>query len=695
MSKKYRLSLMGISLMILMCVGTYFSRGLSFIVNDFWFASGLLLLILLSLVDQPFFSKDSNIFVNGITAALSLLLVAPNERTAIYWTFFGVVMYLIISSYILMWLRRKELNLESVTIQTITRINRLIGKPETIFSAFFLWGVVRQYGLSSNQFNALLWFWIIFMVLNVPAVANAIDSKISTEMAKDAKNAIGKIFGVQSKNTFLVKLSEDRKQPLKLFDFVEFFYSVDERAHKGIVLDVYLLDQEQWIKVLTTSEIDALFGQTVEKYTPDYIYKVIDPPNNNYLKRFVGLIYQDSVIEKIRFSYNAKIDVYSGQLIELNVGLHKILYQVVQGTTKNEQLSSKNESSFIVGEAIQLGEWNIHSGCFEQFGWVPNVNTPIFLASPIEPPALLENEYIIGNIPDTNYPVILNKEYAVTHHTAILGVTGSGKSVFARNMICQIADDNTNVIIVDLTGEYREKMPGLQSIVTDEEAKDITKAIDALAQELAKFADKRKPEIITDAEKIIKLTFNGAIKRFLEGEADKIVFELSEISNNTSSLEYTRWFFWVLFNTAKYFHNYGKRVCVVLEEAHTIIPEISSMGVSDNASKATVNSIAQIALQGRKYNIGFIVIAQRTANVSKTVLTQCNSVIVFQELDKTTSDFLANYMGRSFVDILPTLKNRTAIAMGKAFRSNSPMIFKVPDITEVVKQTKDEEQSNF
>ena len=108
------------------------------------------------------------------------------------------------------------------------------------------------------------------------------------------------------------------------------------------------------------------------------------------------------------------------------------------------------------------------------------------------------------------------------------------------------------------------------------------------------------------------------------------------------------------------------------------------MGVSDNASKATVNSIAQIALQGRKYNIGFIVIAQRTANVSKTVLTQCNSVIVFQELDRTTSDFLANYMGRSFVEILPTLKNRTAIAMGKAFRSTAPMIFEVPTIIEKV-----------
>jgi len=683
MSRKYRLSLMGLSLVILICVGAYFNHGLGFIVNDFWFASGLLLLILLSLVDQPFFSKDSNIFVNAITAALSLLLVPACERTVIYWSFFTVVMYLIVCSYILMWLRKKELCLESLFIQTITRINRLLGKPETIFSAFFLWGVVRQYGLQSNQFNALLWFWIIFMVLNIPAVANAIDSKFNQENLADAQNAVGKIFGVQSKNTFLVKLSEERKQPLKLFDFVEFFYSVDEREHKGIVLDVYLLDQEQWIKVLTTPEIDSLFDKTIDKYTPDYIYKVVNPPDNDYLKRFVGLIYQDSVIEKIRFSYNAKIEIYSGQLIELNVNAHKILYQVVQGITKNEQLSNKNESSYIVGEAIQLGEWNETSGCFEQFGWVPSVNTPIFLASPIMSPTLFENEYIVGYIPNTNYPVILNKEYAVTHHTAILGITGSGKSVFARNLINQIADNITKVIIVDLTGEYKEKLPGLGSIVTDEEAKRITKEIETLAQENAKFANQRSPQIISGAEGEIKTTFKTAIERFLKSDANKAVFELSEISNNASSLEYTRWFFWVLFNTAKFYGNYGKRVCVVLEEAHTIIPEVSSMGVSDNASKATVNSIAQIALQGRKYNIGFIIIAQRTANVSKTVLTQCNSIIAFQELDKTTSDFLANYMGRSFVDILPTLKSRTAIAMGKAFRSNAPMIFKVPQIDDV------------
>jgi len=643
------------------------------------------LLILLSLVDQPFFSKDCNIFVNAVTAALSLLLVPASERSVTFWIFLVIIVYLIISSYILMWLRSRELSQENVFVQVLARINRQLGKPETIFSAFFLWGAIRQYDLNSEQFNALLWFWIIFMILNIPTIAAEIDSLFTSKKIEDVQMAVGKIFGVQSKNTFLVQLSNERKQSLRRFDFVEFLYSIDKKEHIGIILDVYLLDQAQWIKVLTTPEIDALFKKTVDKHIPDFIYKSIDPPTNDYLQRFIGLVYQDSTIDKIRFTYNAKIEIYSGQLIESYINGHKVLYQVVQGITKNEQLANKNESGFIIGEAVQLGEWNSNSGKFEQFGWVPSVSTPVFLASAIEETDTSKDEYIIGYIPGTNYPAIINKQYAVTHHTAILGITGSGKSVFARNLIKQISSDETKVIIVDLTGEYKEKIPGLSAIISDQDSKAISDAIETLAQENAKFANQRNATIISRQEETIKRVFKSSIEAFLVGETNKSVFELSDITNNASSLDYTRWFFWVLFNVAKHYQNYGKRVCVVLEEAHTIIPEINSMGVSDNASKATVNSIAQIALQGRKYNIGFIVIAQRTANVSKTVLTQCNSVIVFQELDKTTSDFLANYMGKSFVEILPTLKSRTAIAMGKAFRSNTPIIFEVPQIIEVQK----------
>ena len=684
MSRKYRLILMAISAIILCLIGWFIKKDFSFLTDDFWFTSGLLLLVLLSLVDQPFFSKDSDVFVNAVTASLSLLLIPAESRDTIFWIFFSVVIYLMLSSYVLMLLRKRSLFEESKTIQFFSRFNRQIGKPNVLFSAFFLWGGIRQFSLDSSEFNALLWFWIVFTLLNIPSLASLIEKVFQRKPKTNSDMAIGKIFGVQSKNTFLIKLLEERTAKLKVFDFVEFEYSMDNKRRKGIVLDVYLLNQEQWIKVLTTSELDSKISNVVDKCTPDVVYKIDTPQESSLMNQLVGIVVEGSVIEKIRFSYNSRVEITNGQLVELNNGKHKVIYQVIQGTTKVELLENKNESGLIIGEAIQLGEWNAENEQFEQYGWVPSINTPIFIASNIQDIKEKNNEYKIGVIPNTNYPIIIDKELAVTHHTAILGVTGCGKSVFTRNLIKNIANDNTKVIIVDLTGEYKARFKDVSSIINENDSGIAFKAIEVIASEKAKFANQQNKKTIEDSENAIKTAFDNSIKSFLESDKNLSIFEIPDITNNSDILDYTKWFFWCLFTTAKTKNSFGKRVCVVLEEAHTIIPELSTMGVSDFASKATVNSIAQIALQGRKYNIGFIVIAQRTANVSKTVLTQCNSIIAFKSLDKTSCDFLSNYMGQEFINILPSLKFRTAIAVGKAFKSTIPMIFEVPEINEEV-----------
>lgn len=675
---------MAISAIILCMIGWLIKKDFSFLTDDFWFTSGLLLLVLLSLVDQPFFSKDSDIFVNAVTASLSLLLIPAESRDTIFWIFLGVVIYLILSSYILMLLRKRSLFEESNTIQFFSRFNRQIGKPNVLFSAFFLWGGIRQFSLNSTEFNALLWFWIVFIILNIPSLASSFEKVFEKKKKTNSDFAVGKIFGVQSKNTFLIKLLEERTAKLKVFDFVEFEYSMDNKRRKGIVLDVYLLNQEQWIKVLTTSELDSKINDVVEKCTPDVVYKIDSPQEVSIMNQIVGIVVEGSVIEKIRFSYNSRVEITNGQLVELYNGKHKVIYQVIQGTTKVELLENKNESGLIIGEAIQLGEWNAENEQFEQYGWVPNINTPIFIASNIQEIKEKDNEYKIGVIPNTNYPIIIDKELAVTHHTAILGVTGCGKSVFTRNLIKNIATENTKVIIVDLTGEYKTRFNDIASIVDDKNSENAFQAIETIASEKAKFPRDQNKKTIQDNEDTIKKAFYNSIKTFLESDKSLSIFEIPDITNNSDILDYTKLFFWNLFKTAKTMNNFGKRVCVVLEEAHTIIPELSTMGVSDFASKATVNSIAQIALQGRKYNIGFIVIAQRTANVSKTVLTQCNSIIAFKSLDKTSCDFLSNYMGQEFINILPSLKFRTAIAVGKAFKSTIPMIFEVPEINEEV-----------
>ena len=124
MEKRTRLIFLGLSLIILVSLGYNVTENFDFLLNDFWFTSGFLLLILLSLIDQPHFPKDSNVFVNAITAGISLLLVRTDSRDWIFWLFFGITIYLAISSYILMWVRSKTLPNENRFVQFVSRINR-------------------------------------------------------------------------------------------------------------------------------------------------------------------------------------------------------------------------------------------------------------------------------------------------------------------------------------------------------------------------------------------------------------------------------------------------------------------------------------------------------------------------------------------------------------------------------------------
>jgi len=218
------------------------------------------------------------------------------------------------------------------------------------------------------------------------------------------------------------------------------------------------------------------------------------------------------------------------------------------------------------------------------------------------------------------------------------------------------------------------------SIVNDDDNEKIFDFIEWTINELEQFGNKQDKEKLKKTDEKLGSTFRNSISDFLRGEASMSIFELPDISNTVGVLEDTKYFFRELFGIARNHRNYGKRICLVLEEAHTIIPEWNFIGISEKSSQSLVNKIGQIALKGRKYDIGFMVIAQRTANVSKTVLTQCNTIVAFQEFDKTSSDFLSNYFGQEIAQTLPNLKFRQAIAAGKAFKSNVPMIFEVPEL---------------
>jgi DNA helicase HerA-like ATPase len=121
----------------------------------------------------------------------------------------------------------------------------------------------------------------------------------------------------------------------------------------------------------------------------------------------------------------------------------------------------------------------------------------------------------------------------------------------------------------------------------------------------------------------------------------------------------------------------SRRVLVVLEEAHTIVPESSLFGRFDKETESVLGRISQIALQGRKYGVGLLLISQRTALVSKTLLSQCNTVLSFSVHDETGLKYLAKVFSTDHVTAIPNLKRFQAIGLGKGLKSERPVIFQI------------------
>lgn len=695
MNKTRRVILFAITLGLLFIVfkvatGNWTPASETFIV----IFAALIMLSFVTLFLEHFFTKPTDVLASTISI---LLLLSPlrsqlSKLGIWYDMFYGYNVLLLLTSLTALLLLDKTKSsalLQNKISSHLKRFAIFFGNGRWLYFCLFFLTLLFYVESQTKPF-----LWLFFYA----AVIVLIEPKkfvLQTIFKRQKYNTdIGEIFGVQSKNVFLAKLYEERL-PVKRFDFVEFRHKVSEQEYKGLIIDNYILNQEQWVKILCDSAIsDSLNNQTTNNISKkNVVYKIKSDENNNFLKRFVGIIVEQSTIEKIRFEYAAKVPISEGDLLAVQIDNTKVLYQIVHGITDTEPLESKNETGFVIGEAVQMGLWKSEQRTFEKYGWVPDINTPVLLAPKIEIYEPKEGEQQIGTIPNTTYPILMNIAEAVNHHIAILGITGSGKSVFARDLIRKIIQENIKVICVDFTNEYKAKFDDLKLIISDVAEEDkvesqadrIFKNIDWISAELEEFANRQNKQEIKKKQEAIQKEFFSSIATFLKSESEKYsLFELPDVSNTTGILEYTRWFFKVLFEIAKDFKNFGKRVCVVIEEAHTVVPEWTFIGERDKHAGSLVNCISQITLQGRKYNVGFIIIAQRTANVSKTVLTQCNSIIAFQQFDKTSTEFLANYMGSEMAKALPNLKLYQAVAVGKGFRTGVPIIFQVPEIKESV-----------
>ena len=157
---------------------------------------------------------------------------------------------------------------------------------------------------------------------------------------------MGIISKVQANGTFLVRSSND----VSLYDFdtVEFSVNQDSkrRTFLGMVYQKFYTDTESGYHIL---KLRAL--PTNEDYVVNQIYRSGESLNEE--KIFVGLVAENSTIRKLRFLYNSHESMELARLLQVDIEDKSILYQIVEATTKVEEIEKKNETGIIIGEAFK------------------------------------------------------------------------------------------------------------------------------------------------------------------------------------------------------------------------------------------------------------------------------------------------------------------------------------------------------
>ena len=113
---------------------------------------------------------------------------------------------------------------------------------------------------------------------------------------------------------------------------------------------------------------------------------------------------------------------------------------------------------------------------------------------------------------------------------------------------------------------------------------------------------------------------------------------------------------------------------ICLEEAHGFIPEWNFTSKPEADASALT---ARYMMQARKFGLSFMVVSQRTAVVSKSALSQCESYVVFRTLDDTSLSYIEGIVGPVAREVLPSLARHHALCFGPAFNAERPVVVRL------------------
>jgi len=621
------------------------------------FQNALLLVVLGSAIIEHKYTVPADSVVNGLLGMVTLVTVytvAPRTSWWVIFSYCGAVF--LVSTICTVVSSGPDISGWRKWVADRTfRPAVVFGRARVLYSIVFLYGLLAFYGLQDQRTIAFVIFWGLFVALwplEVPQLLSALTEKAQSP------TAIGEVVRSDWPDVLRVRLAQGAS-----WNPGSYVVYAQADGQRKLVMPLYSRVQQDG--VLATGLCGPLIESQGDGREGGFIYKLEahEEVSTETAKaefesgQLLGFVVEESSIGSIRFE-TWRVDRCSeGALVYCKVGAETVFYQITDGLTREETLES-DRHGFQVAIATQLGILDQNRG-FRKFAWLPPMNTPIFSTPPDFGEDVLEDhdgDFQYGTVPGTKLPVRGGFAASMEYHTAILGVTGSGKTELAFDLIAHAVDEDIKVVCIDITAKYAGRLDHLKArdlSIKPETSAELSERLFAVdtgtygagpeKAALREYADQLREEVRESIEDFIKSQEDDALVG---------IVTLEEISNTKASIFITELFLTGIFEFARDEPDECPRVLIVVEEAHTVIPEASTMGLGDYDSRGLVGKIAQIALQGRKFGVGLLVIAQRTATVSKTVLTQCNTMITLNCFDETSLKFLGNVYGKTHTNMI-------------------------------------------
>lgn len=304
----------------------------------------------------------------------------------------------------------------------------------------------------------------------------------------------------------------------------------------------------------------------------------------------------------------------------------RYLYQV----TGRELFRETWDGSTVVAEhstAVMIGA--VEASGIALDGALPAPYVAVFAADEMSG-ALPSGYERLGKISGTEVPFGLSVDLLRRHHLAILGMSGMGKSTVARRIMDLLSAESV-VVAMDGTGEYRKLgvSPWTETIGLADAGCWVHEPAGVQSQKASDFIE-------------------------------KVMWQASTEYASGTPLSRT----------------------ILLEEAHSFLPEWNFVAARNESDFVTKS--CRCILQARKFGLSFVLVSQRTAVISKSALSQCESYIVLRTLDETSLQYIEGVLGYEFRTTVSSLSRYQAVCVGPAFSTTTPVVV---DLDPHVQQT--------